>query len=300
MRCNALTIDVEDWFQLAYQKLCGQDIPASGRVVDNTRWLLEVLAEYNVRATFFVLGMVARQHPMLVREIASAGHEVATHGFAHRCIHAQTQEAFEADLRRSIWLLEDIVQQPVWGHRAAEFSVGTKTPWVFEALVAAGLRYDSSLFPIRHPRYGVPHAPRLPHIISTPQGPLVEFPPATMRLFRQNIPVAGGGYLRFFPPALIRAGIRQLNRQGQIAVLYVHPYEFDEEWLDLPVPAASLSRRMYLRWRAWKRNWRRGHPMRIRFRQLLREFPFVPLREVLDEYGTGEDTAVFSTPCSPV
>jgi polysaccharide deacetylase family protein (PEP-CTERM system associated) len=281
MPVNVLTIDVEDWYQLAHGKLLGHSVPASRRVVVNTHLVLDLLAEHNVRATFFVLGIIAEQFPELVQRINKEGHEVATHGLMHRLITHMGPEAFDADLRRSIHILEDITQEPVWGHRAAEFSLNASSLWAFEVMAAAGLRYDSSVFPIRHPRYGMPAAPRHPYLIHTPVGTLVEFPLATVRFLGQNLPAAGGGYLRVFPLAFIRWGIQSLNRQGQAAVMYIHPYDFEEEWLDLPVPARSARKWLGLRMRALKRNWGRGQPIQAKFEVLLKSSPFAPLREVM-------------------
>jgi polysaccharide deacetylase family protein (PEP-CTERM system associated) len=288
MFLNALTVDVEDWHQLASAKLLGRTVPASKRVVANTHRILDVLAEHNVRATFFVLGTVAERFPDLVRRIVREGHEVGTHGYSHRLVSAMTPQAFDAELRHSISILEEIAREPVWGHRAAEFSLNDSTHWALEIMAAAGLRYDSSVFPIRHPRYGMPAAPRHPHLIRTPMGSLVEFPLATAKVLGQNVPVAGGGYLRILPLSMIHWGIRALNREGQPAVIYVHPYEFDQEWLDLAVPYQSTRRWMELRWRALKRNWGRGEPMLVKFKAVLRSFDFAPLREVM-AYGTGWD-----------
>jgi polysaccharide deacetylase family protein (PEP-CTERM system associated) len=297
---NSLTVDVEDWPQAAHRKLLGRSVPASRQVVANTHLILDLLAEHNVRATFFVIGTVAEQFPELVRRINEEGHEVATHGFEHRLITHMGPEAFDVDLRRSIHILEDIIQEPIWGHRAAEFSLDGSSLWALELMVAAGLRYDSSMFPIRHPRYGMPAAPRHPHLIHTPAGVLVEFPLATVRFLGQNLPVAGGGYLRVLPLAFIRWGIQALNRQGQVAVMYIHPYEFEEEWLDLPVPTRSARRWLGLRTRALKRNWGRGQPMVAKFKTLLNSFSFAPLREVMVHGAEWQNSDILSTARSAI
>lgn len=278
---NAMTIDVEDWHQLAHRKMLGRVVPASSRVVADTELILELLAEHNVRATFFVVGAVAEQFPELVRRIHQQGHEVGTHGYAHRPMAQLDRDEFVADLRRSVRILENIVGEPVWGHRAAEFSINGGLSWVLGAMAAEGLRYDSSMFPIPHPRYGMPGAPRGPHVYNTASGPLTEFPLATLRLFRQNWPIAGGGYLRVLPLPLVRWGIDLLNRRGQMAVLYVHSYDFDKERLDLSVPTHSPLRWAQLRMRRIKRNWGHAEPMQAKFVELLRSYTFVPLREVL-------------------
>lgn len=292
---NAMTIDVEDWYRLAHYKLLRSIVPVSPHVVAQTHLVLDLLAESQDHATFFVLGVVAEQFPDLVRRIDEAGHEIATHGYAHRRLGELGPEKFEADLRCSIRILEDIIQKPVGGHRAPEFSIDQSTPWAWEIMAAAGLRYDSSVFPIRHPRYGLRSAPRNPYRVDTPSGALVEFPLATARFLGQNLPIAGGGYLRVLPFTFIQRGVRTLNRQGFHAVMYVHPYEFAEEWLDLPVPTRSVRRWLGLRLRAIKRNWGRGQPMRVKFRALLQSFSFVPLREVMAYGAERQDSGLFPT-----
>lgn len=295
MVVNALTIDLEDWHQIACRKLLGWSVPASDRVVINARLILDLLAEHNTRATFFVLGAVAERFPELVRRINEEGHEVATHGYAHRSVADMGPQAFDADLRRSIHILEEIVQEPIWGHRAAEFSLDGASLWALEIMTVAGLRYDSSIFPVRCRRYGMPTAPCHPYLIHTSAGALVEFPLATVRLLGENLPIAGGGYLRVFPLAFIQWAIRTLNRQGQVAVIYVHPYEFEDKWLDLPVVAQSARRWLGLRSRALKRNWGRGLPMQAKFRALLRSFSFIPLREVMVRGAEWQDSGILST-----
>lgn len=292
---NALTVDVEDWHQLAYRKLLGCSVLASQRVVVNTHLLLDLMAEYNVRATFFVLGTVAEQFPELVMRISKEGHEVASHGFAHHLITQMSPGAFRADLRRSIDVLEEIVQEPILGYRAPQFSLNGSSLWALELMAAAGLHYDSSVFPIRHPRYGIPSAPRHPHKIYTPSGPLVEFPLTTARVLGQNVPIAGGGYMRVLPLAFIRWGFRTLNRQGHMAVLYIHPYEFDEEWLDLPVPTRSMRKWLHLRLRALRRNLGRGQSMQAKLRTVLRSFSFASLREVMVRGTEWQDSDILST-----
>lgn len=297
---NALTIDLEDWYQLASYKLLGYSVPASRQVLINTHWILDLLAEHNTKATFFVLGTIARQFPELVLRIKQEGHEVGTHGFSHRRVAKLGPETFAAELKRSINILEDIIQEPILGHRAAEFSVNNSTQWALEIMAAAGLRYDSSIFPIRHPRYGIATAPRYPYLINTPAGPLVEFPLATARLLGQNLPVAGGGYLRVLPLSFIRRGIQALNQEGHIAVMYVHPYEFQEEWLDMSAATRSVRRWFNLRLRAWKRNWGRGRSMQAKFKKLLGSFSFGPLCEAINYEPEQKDSGILSTKRSTI
>ncbi len=278
---NALTIDVEDWHQLIHRKVFGDLVSPSLWVVRNTHRVLDLLSEYDARATFFVLGTVAEHFPELVRRIHQEGHEVATHGYAHRRANEIGPKAFAADLRRSIHILEEIVHAPILGHRAAYFSLNGTSTWAFEIMAAAGLRYDSSVFPILNPRYGKQAANRHRHLIHTSAGSIVEFPPATARLLGQNLPIAGSSYLRVLPFAFVRWGIQALNRQGHMAVIYFHPYEFAEERLNLPVTIRSPAAWFSLRTSSSKHNWGRGRRLEDRFRALLSLFSFASLREIM-------------------
>lgn len=289
---NALTVDVEDWHQLAHRWVSGQSVPPSRQVVKNTHQILDILDEHNVRATFFVLGMVAERFPELVRRIHAEGHEVATHGYAHRRVHDMGPEAFGADLRRSIRILEAITQEPVWGHRAAHFSIEHRMLWAWETIVAAGLRYDSSIFPIRYPGRGEPKAPRHPYKIHTPTGTVVEFPLATASLLGQNLPIAGGSYLRLVPAGLVRWAIRALNRGGQMAVLYVHSYEFEEGSLTLPVHAYPRRKPFYRSAQTLKFGWGRGARQQNKLTALLKSFPFAPLCEIYSDGEEGKSSGI--------
>lgn len=278
---NVLTIDVEDWPQLAHRKLLGNTIPVSSQVTSETHTILDLLAEYQAQATFFILGNVAEKHPDLIRRIAKEGHEVATHGHSHQRLRSMGPELFRSDLCRSIKILEDTVQTPILGHRAAEFSIDGTADWSYETMAAAGLRYDSSIFPIHHPSYGSPKSPRQPYTVQTNSGDLVEFPLATFRMLGQNFPIAGGGYFRLLPRSWIHRGIDSINRSGYLAILYFHPYELGHEWLDVPVQTSSIRRRLMLSARAYKRNYGRGQSMQEKFVALLSSYSFIPLREVL-------------------
>ncbi len=276
---NIVTFDVEDWTQLAHRKLLGQEIPVTGRVMDNTHRLLALLEEHQVQATFFTLGAVAEAHPQLVRRIHGMGHEIATHGYRHALVKKMGPKQFAEDLRRSIQVLEDIIQEPILGHRAAEFSIDENCSWAWEILAEAGILYDSSIFPIRGRRYGAPSALRYPYVIATPTGPLVELPLATARLGRWNVPVAGGGYLRVLPLGFIQWGIHKLNETGQVATLYFHPYEFDPQRLDLDVSSRSLGHWLTLRYRSWRRNLGRGPGVHRKLATLLAEHTYILARE---------------------
>lgn len=215
------------------------------RMERSTRELLDELARAGAKATFFIVGQIGETHPKLVRAVAEAGHEVASHGYDHRRVHRFTPETFREDLRRSRGALEQASGAKVVGYRAPTFSVVRATAWAVDALADEGFLYDSSIFPVRHDRYGVPDAPRVPFRVAGERREILELPPATLRLAGQNLPVAGGGYFRLFPPAVLRAGVRQLHRQPTgVGVLYFHPWEFDPGQPKLPLKRLS-------RWRTY-------------------------------------------------
>jgi len=232
---NALSIDVEDYFQVnAFVRAVRRDQWDSYplRVEQNTRRVLEMLDEFGITATFFILGWVAERVPALVREIHARGHEVACHGYGHELIYSIGPVAFRSDIRRAKSVLEDLTGAPVQGYRAPSYSITGKSMWALDILIEEGFRYDSSIFPVYHDTYGVPDAPRFPHLIERSSGCLTEFPLTTfpIRLGQKEyrLPIAGGGYLRLLPCELIRRGIQSINtRERQPAVLYFHPWEID-------------------------------------------------------------------------
>jgi len=208
-----------------------------------TRWLLAALAEHNARATFFIVGQIATTQPELVREIATAGHEVACHSFEHQNVHRMSPDEFRLDLRKAKSELEHASGQAVVGYRAPTFSITRETAWAIDVLAEEGMRYDSSVFPVHHDRYGVPDAPRVPFLAKGTERSLLELPPVTYSVFGKNLPAAGGGYFRLYPPAIIRAGIRQVLRDPLgLPVLYFHPWEFDPDQPRLPLGRASRFR----------------------------------------------------------
>jgi len=217
----ALTVDLEDW----PVAVLGADHDVSERVVENTKRLLQILAWHQVRATFFVLTCVAERFPELVREVRDAGHEIASHGHAHERLTTISPRRFEADVCRSIDVLADIVGRRPVGYRAPAFSVVESTRWAGPILARLGFKYSSSVFPIHHPRYGIPDAPRALHRWNNCD--LFECPPTTLRTLGRNWPVAGGGYFRLLPGAAARWAIRHVHREGMPAVVYLHPYELD-------------------------------------------------------------------------
>jgi polysaccharide deacetylase family protein (PEP-CTERM system associated) len=209
-----------------------------------TRRLLDQLAAAgDVKATFYVVGEIAHSHPQLVRDIAAAGHEVGSHSHDHRRIHRFSPDAFREDLRRSVDALEQVSGQKVYGFRAPTFSLTAATAWAVDELLAVGLKYDTSVFPVRHDRYGVPAAPRGPFHLEGTAGRILELPPLTLRKFGQNMPVAGGGYFRLFPLEFMRAGLKQVaDAPNAVGMLYFHPWEFDPGQPKLPLGRVSKFR----------------------------------------------------------
>ncbi len=272
---NAFTIDVEDYFQV--EGFAGTVDRASWdgyatRVRANTGAILELLARRSVRATFFVLGWVARKHPEVVREIAAAGHEVASHGMTHRLVYSQTPEEFRRETHDAKALLEDQCQRTVAGYRAATYSITKRSLWALDILCAEGFTYDSSIFPMRHDRYGIPGAETEPHVLTTPGGQkLVEFPISVLRYGGATIPVAGGGYFRLFPYAFTRWALREINASGREFVFYLHPWEVDPGQPRIAGAKASSRFRHYL-------NLDR---CAARLERLLGDFEFDSMHEVL-------------------
>lgn len=230
---NAFTVDVEDYFQVtAFEKQIDRagwdDLPS--RVVANTQRLLALLADANVHGTFFVLGWVASKFPKLVREIHVAGHEVASHGYWHRLIYNQTPAEFRADLRQSKAVLEEQTQQPLAAFRAPSFSITRRSLWALEILIEEGFSVDSSVFPTRHDRYGIPGAQPQIHRLETPAGSITEFPPSVVRLGSLMLPVGGGGYFRLYPYALTHTLLGRIERtERRPFMFYVHPWEIDPQ-----------------------------------------------------------------------
>lgn len=224
---NGFSVDLEDWYQAVTSLNARPDAwdIFERRVSANTDRLLALLGEYRVRATFFVLGIVAEQHPGLIRRIDQAGHEIGVHGYAHRNIRRLRPAEFASELDKALAVIAPLVTQPLHGHRAPYFSINAQNLWALEVLESKGFRYDSSFFATRNTLYGYPDAPRFPHRLADCR--LVELPLATWRWAGINWPVAGGFYLRLFPYVYTRMGLQALNRAGQPAVLYMHPWELD-------------------------------------------------------------------------
>jgi polysaccharide deacetylase family protein (PEP-CTERM system associated) len=287
---NAMTIDVEDYFHVS---VFDGVVPRSrwstleSRVCRNTDRVLAMLDEAEVSATFFVLGWVAERHPALVQRIAAAGHEIASHGYAHRLVYDQTRAAFRDDVSRAKTLLEDTTGVAVSGYRAPSYSITPRSLWAFDVLMEAGYQYDASIFPIHHDRYGIPVSARHPYWIERPAGSLLEMPASTTRWCGTNLPVGGGGYFRILPYGWTRWGIERINRQeGRAAVFYLHPWELDS---DQPRLAAGLLSRF--------RHYRNLHLTQTRLRRLLQDFAFNTMASAINrEAVPGIQPASFAVP----
>lgn len=243
---NALTIDVEDYFQVsAFAPHIRRDEWDSRecRVERNVGRILEMLAAREVHATFFTLGWIAERYPQLVRAIVAGGHELASHGYGHQRASDLDRAAFADDIGRAKKLLEDIGGVAVKGYRAPSFSIGRGNLWAFGVLAEAGYRYSSSIYPIRHDHYGMPDSPRFAH----GDFGLLEVPPTTLRLGSRNLPSSGGGYFRLLPYALSRWMIRRVNEhEGESAVFYFHPWEIDPAQPRIPGVGARTRFRHYV------------------------------------------------------
>jgi polysaccharide deacetylase family protein (PEP-CTERM system associated) len=234
---NCFSVDVEEYFQCeAFAGRVSVDSWSSraSRVEVGLDALLPLLDEHGIRATFFVLGWVAERRPRLVRALSEAGHEVASHGYGHQHLSRLTPEAFREDVVRSLGILQDCTGRPVLGYRAPTFSIIRSTAWAADVLIGLGLRYDSSIYPIHHDRYGVPEAPVAPFWLTSGQGRILELPPLAASWWKLNVPVGGGGYLRLLPVRLIDSAVARANREGRPAMIYVHPWELDPGQPRLP------------------------------------------------------------------
>ena len=227
---NAFTCDVEDYFQVSalaphFPREQWDAVPC--RIERNVDRVLELLDGHGARGTFFTLGWIAERFPQLVRRIADAGHEVASHGYGHQRASDLDEPALFQDVDHAKRLLEDIGGQPVLGYRAPSFSIGDKNLWALDVLLRAGYRYSSSIYPVRHDHYGSPDAPRFAHEV---RPGLLEVPPTTLRLFDRNLPSSGGGFFRLLPYSVSRWMLQQVNaREQQSAVFYFHPWEIDPD-----------------------------------------------------------------------
>ena len=281
---NALTIDLEDWFQVSNVE---HIIPFAAweacrsRLVANTRRLLDLLDGAQVRATFFVLGWNAQRYPQLVREIREAGHEIGSHGYAHRLVYEQRPEEFSADLARATLCIGEVTGARPRCYRAPSFSITPRSTWAFEVLEAHGFETDSSVFPIFHERYGFQGAPRLPHRVRVNGGPgIIEAPPSTVRFAGRNFPFAGGAYFRLLPEWAVEWFCRRLNARGEPVVFYLHPWELDPD-----IPRFRLSPFRQLR------SYTNLDQTERRLARLLGQFRFGALSDMLAQHAPATEWA---------
>lgn len=262
---NAMTIDVEDYFQVsAFAPHIARDswTQRECRVEANVDRILAILDDGAVLATFFTLGWIAERYPQMVRRIVDAGHELASHGYGHLRASDQSRAVFMEDVSSSKAILEDLGGRAVSGYRAPSFSIGPANLWALDALQQAGYRYSSSIYPIRHDHYGMPDAPRFAFHPNGVQG-LLEVPITTVRWMKRNLPAGGGGYFRLMPYALSRWMMLRVNqRDGQPAVFYFHPWELDP----------GQPRQQGLAWKTRFRHYVNLERMDARVRALTRDF----------------------------
>ena len=282
---NALTIDVEDYFQVnAFEPYVARESWDSYplRVADNVARLLDLLDEFQVKATFFVLGWVAERLPEVVRSIQERGHEIACHGYGHQLIYRIGPKLFREDIRRAKQIIEGITGVALYGYRAPTYSITGESLWAFDILVEEGFTYDSSVFPVYHDTYGIPDAPRFPYTVQRAGGSIEEFPLSTLPIRFAGrdlqLPIAGGGYLRLLPVQLIKWGIDRINRrEKKPAVLYLHPWEIDP---DQPRISAG--------WKSRFRHYNNLSKTEAKLRYLLKGVRYGTMGQVLGIPGTGQ------------
>lgn len=270
---NILTFDIEEYFQVGnFAKSIHRDSweKMESRLSLGLDIILSILDEYATKATFFVLGWVAERNRGAIKKIHEKGHEIASHGYAHQLIYTQKPKEFRLDLKKSKGILEEIIKEPVLGYRAPTYSVTKKSIWALDILAEEGFVYDSSLFPIHHDKGGLPEAQQYPYRIVKKQGYLWEFPISTIDILGQNVPFSGGGYFRFMPYSFIKWSIKKINSDGNPAVTYFHPWEFDP-WQ--PRIESSCMNRF--------RHYFNIAKNETKLRTLLNDFRFQPIRDFL-------------------
>lgn len=281
---NILTIDVEDYWSVFSRDWLHIDAEPSEAVVKNTKWFLEVLDQYNVKATFFILGEVAEKFPSLVRKIAESGHEIGAHGFTHKQIFQLSQEQFRKEIADCKKLLEDITSKPVFGHRAPAFSIITETKWALGVLSQEGFKYDSSVYPISSKRYGWPGFSKDICEIDLPSGQsIIEVPMSTVTILGKTLPVAGGGYIRHFPYAITKWAIKHIQKRRPV-ILYMHPYEIDTDARAFDTEHLSNKEKNKVM-KFHKMQQRNRSKVAEKLIKLLREFEFTSINKILLDHA---------------
>ena len=271
---HCLSFDVEEHFQVSAfwsEARRQQWDKYESRVENNTRKLVELLAQHDTKATFFVLGWVAERYPGLVKMLVGQGHEIASHGYGHELITGQTPGMFRDDVRKAKGILEDICGKRVYGYRAPSFSITKDTKWAIPVLIEEGYLYDSSIFPVLHDRYGMPDATPTIHLLRGEVGCIWEVPPSTTNILGVRFPVAGGGYFRLFPYPILRQLLKRIERAGHPLVMYLHPWELDPDQPKMQGSCLSMFR-----------HYINLHRTEDRLRSLLADFCFTSIREALE------------------
>lgn len=278
---NGLSVDVEDYSSIFSRDWLHLEADPSDAVIKNTEWFLETLSRYDVKATFFILGEVAKKFPSLIEEIAKAGHEIGVHGFYHKQIFKLAEEEFRQEILDCKKLLEDITSGSVLGHRAPAFSIIPKTEWALEILAQEGFKYDSSVYPISGKRYGWADFGKNISKINLPSGRnIIEVPMSTITVFGKTLPAAGGGYIRHFPYWVTQLAIKRIQKTRPV-IVYMHPYEIDIE--EQPFSTEHLcAEDKNKATKLHKLQLRNRETMPQKINKLLSEFDFVPLKKVLD------------------
>lgn len=266
---HIFTVDVEDW----YHGVADERIRASAerRLHYGMSILLELLAEFNVKGTFFWLGHAAVEHPRLVKQVAEAGHEIGCHGWAHELIYAMSAQRFREETKRARDTIADLTGRPVVAYRAPYFSITSKSLWALEILADLEFQYDSSIFPVRNWRYGIPSYNPQPQQVITPSGSIYEIPASVRRVFKYNIPVSGGAYFRLYPYSITRSNFHALEQEGRRVIFYIHPWE-----LDLNHPLVPLN------WKEHITHYMNRRSTKPKLKRLLQDFSFAPLGDVLE------------------
>ena len=265
---HAFTVDVEDWYQgIPISKQ--MSVQSEPRLEGSCHRLLDIMAEYDVRGTFFILGPVAQHYPDLIRRIADDGHELGCHGWSHDLVYEMTPRRFREETQRASAVISNVTAQPVTAYRAAYFSITTRSLWALDILAELGFQCDSSIFPVHNWRYGIPDFDLAPRTIKTASGSICEIPMSVRQVGKMRLPVTGGAYFRLFPYFVSRANMRAVGKQKRAVVFYLHPWELDP---DHP--------RIAFYWKARLTHYANLKATEPRLRRLLADFSFCPLREI--------------------
>ncbi|OHB59882.1 MAG: hypothetical protein A2173_12030 [Planctomycetes bacterium RBG_13_44_8b] len=279
---HALTIDVEDYWCIFYRDWLYKEAGPSNAVIKNTEWFLQILDEHNIKATFFVLGEVAKKFPSLIKEIAENGHEIGSHGLSHKQIFKLSEEQFCQEVSGSKNLLEDITGEPIIGYRAPAFSVMPQTQWALEVLAGKGFKYDSSVYPISGNRYGWPGFSKDICRVDLPSGrSIIEVPMSTVSILGKPLPVAGGGYIRHFPYAVTKYAIKRIQK-NRPAIVYMHPYEIDIDKLSFDMNHLSDEQKSKAL-KFHRLQMRSRNTVKNKVRHLLTDFKFTTIKALVEK-----------------